>query len=116
MESQCEVSIRPMRPEDLEKLVVFFKKAYGQHTVFQDKDFLKYYFASRDTEKSDDTAFLVFHDLKSGGIISYYGGLFYKLNLNNTVLPLVWGVNAYTLPEWRGKGINSKIVECVHNN
>lgn len=120
MNNQSEILIRLFEPSDLDKLIRFFIKAYGANTIFQDKNFLKYYFYSRDNQKSSEnnskTACVVGLDLKSGEIISHYGGLFYKLNLNDKIIPIIWGVNAYTLPQWRGQGINSKIVEYIHNS
>jgi GNAT superfamily N-acetyltransferase len=116
MEITPGISLSPLLPEDLDKLIVFFRKAYGENTVFQNEGFLNYYFSSWNPKKGDGVVNLVAYDLESGDIVSHYGGLFYNLNLNNTIVPYVWGVNAYTLPEWRGKGINSKIVEYIHNN
>jgi GNAT superfamily N-acetyltransferase len=29
---------------------------------------------------------------------------------------MIWGVSAYTLEEYRGKGVNSKIIEFITNN
>jgi hypothetical protein len=109
-----KVTVRKFQEADYPKLADFFIKAYGANTVFQNIDFLKYYFASRNSQ--NDTACLVAVDEDTKQIISHYGGLFFELTLNNRVVPIVWGVNAYTLAEWRGKGINSKIVDFIHND
>jgi len=37
-----------------------------------------------------------------GEIVSHYGGLFYEMKIDNNSHSLIWGVNAYTLPDWRG--------------
>lgn len=52
----------------------------------------------------------------NGEIISHYGGIFYEIKIENYIHPLIWGVNAYTLPEWRGKGINSSMVNYIIEN
>ena len=44
-------------------------------------------------------------------IVSFYGGLERSLIYNDKAIPFVWGVNAYTLPKWRGKGLNGGIVK-----
>lgn len=108
------IIVRNFELNDYENLTTFFKKAYGPNTVFQNVNFLKYYFSSRDN--SQRNACLVAEDRVTNQIVSHYGGLFYELVLNGKVLPILWGVNAYTLPEWRGKGLNSQIVDYIHNN
>lgn len=114
MTSDNNITVRKFQESDYKGLTDFFIKAYGPQTAFQNINFLKYYFSSRN--KSEDTACLVAIDQKTNQIVSHYGGLFFELLLNNKVLPIIWGVNAYTLPDWRGKGLNSQIVEYIHNN
>jgi hypothetical protein len=38
------------------------------------------------------------------------------LLLHDEKIPIIWGVNAFTLEDWRGKGINSKILEMFLEN
>ncbi len=109
------VLIRKAQVADIENLTKFFIKAYGNQTVFQDKSFLRYYFDSFN-RKTDPFSHSLIAISPEGEIVSHYGGLFYELKLNQKIIPLIWGVNAYTLPEWRGKQINSKIVNFIHNN
>lgn len=114
MTSNSKVTVRKFVESDYPKLTQFFIKAYGPQTAFQNVDFLKYYFGPR--QKGQDTACLVAIDESSGEIVSHYGGLFFEILLNDQVLPIIWGVNAFTLSDWRGRGINSQIVEFIHNN
>jgi GNAT superfamily N-acetyltransferase len=90
--------------EDLEAdpLRKFFVQAYGDDTVFQDGSFLKSYFG----QGLSITALSAQNE-----VVGHYGGLRSKLYLNGRSVPMIWGVNAFTLPEWRGRGINSKIIE-----
>lgn len=108
--------VRKVEEDDYEKLQTFFKKAYGESTIFQSKKFLDWYF----NPKYNSPYFMpdcLVGVSDSGEIVSHYGGLKYNLILNGKVYPIVWGVNAFTYPEWRGKGINSQIVEyLVQNN
>lgn len=111
-----EVIIRKSQVTDIASLSRFFVKAYGGQTVFQDKGFLLYYFGSFDkkTEPLRNSWIAVNPD---GEIVSHYGGLFSELRLYQKTIPVIWGVNAYTLPDWRGKRINSEIVNSiVYNN
>ena len=110
-----EIIIRTVRYSDLEKLKAFFISAYGESTVFQNEKFLLYYFKTIDQSKEPLSYSLVGVTL-DGEIISHYGGLQYKLKLKNKIINVIWGVNAFTLPEWRGKGTNSKMVRYVHEH
>lgn len=113
MKEDNEIVIRRTQTSDLEKLRDFFIKAYGESTVFQNEQFLLYYYK---TLNSEPLHYSLVGVTQNGEIVSHYGGLDYKLILNNIIISIIWGVNAFTLPEWRGKGINSKIVKCIHEN
>lgn len=94
---------------DLDNLKKFFIKAYGAKTVFQDPVFLKWYFGfSRFKKRSFMTSVIAVDN--GNEIVAHYGELRYSLVLNNAPVSFAWGVNAYTLPEWRGLGINSAFV------
>jgi hypothetical protein len=87
----------------------FFVDCYGAETVFQNEKFLKWYFTSPNENNSimDKCIISITNDNQ---IISFYGGLERLSLYNDNSIPFVWGVNAYTLPEWRGKGLNGGIV------
>src|SRR5690606_28971976 len=80
-----------------------------------DEKFLLYYFDAH-KEKSAPLSYSLIAINSDGEIVSHYGGIHNQLKLNDTVISVVWGVNAYTLPEWRGEGINSKIVSRLQKN
>lgn len=111
MKNPEEIIIRGAEISDLKNLMTFFISAYGKQTVFQNKRFLLYYFTS------PYKALSFFYNLigidSKGKIIAHYGGLNYKLKIGKGINSATWGVNAFTLPEWRGKGINSKIVNYL---
>jgi len=113
MIEENQVIIRRAQTSDLEKLKEFFIKAYGESTVFQNEEFLLYYYK---TLYSEPLYYSLVAVTLNGEIVSHYGGLDYKLILNDKIIPVIWGVNAFTLPEWRGKGINSKIVKYIHDD
>lgn len=115
MTEKKEITIRTAKISDLKNLRRFFIKAYGEQTVFQNEQFLLYYFFRRRKNSVPLSTSIVGLSPK-GDIISHYGGLHYNLVINKTIIPLIWGVNAYTLPEWREKGINSKIAKHLHSN
>lgn len=110
-----EVIIRKAQVTDIDSLTQFFVKAYGGQTVFQDKNFLLYYFSSfnKKTEPFRNSLIAV---NPNGEIVSHYGGLYGELKLYKKTIPVIWGVNAYTLPDWRGKRINSEIVNSIVND
>lgn len=105
------MEIRKANEFDISKLKTFFIKAYGENTIFQDEKFLLYYFNLKNESQS------LIAVTSSGEIVSHYGGLQYEILLNKKVCKIVWGVNAFTLQEYRGKGINNLIVEYIlkHN-
>ncbi|MBX2930655.1 MAG: GNAT family N-acetyltransferase [Chitinophagaceae bacterium] len=115
MNKTSDVTIRPIQVTDIEKLKFFFIKAYGQQTIFQNEDFLTHYFSTRLNNKPPFSNSLIGINKKEE-IVSHYGGLEYSLKINHTVKPIIWGVNAYTLSEYRGKGVNSQIVNHIINN
>ena len=106
-----EIIIRAAKLSDLKNLMTFFISAYGKQTVFQDKMFLLYYFTG--PYKALSFFYNVIGIDSTGKIVAHYGGLNYKLKIGDDISPATWGVNAFTLPEWRGKGINSKIVKYL---
>ena len=109
------ITIRPAHVSDIKNLCNFFSEAYGPQTVFQNKEFLMHYFAA--FNKSRPSFGMCVIGVNSvGGIVSHYGGLYYKLKMGQVTWPIIWGVNAYTLPEWRGKGLNTKIVSYILDN
>lgn len=110
-----EIIIRKAQVTDIDSLTKFFVKAYGNQTVFQNKSFLLYYFDSFNKKSKPFSNSLIAIN-PQGEVVSHYGGLFYELKLNQKIIPVIWGVNAFTLPDWRGKQINSKIVNFIHNN
>ncbi len=110
-----EIKVRIAQVSDIESLKKFFIKAYGEMTIFQNEDFLTHYFDASLNNKSVFSNCLIGIN-NNEEIVSHYGGLEYNLRINHNIRSMIWGVNAYTLPEYRGKGINSKIVEFITNN
>jgi len=115
MNDNNETIIRTVQLSDIEKLKLFFIKAYGLKTIFQNEQFLTHYFDAGLNNKSVFSNCLIGIN-KNGEIVSHYGGLEYNLKINNKIKSMIWGVSAYTLPEKRGKGINSQIVDYITNN
>ncbi len=109
MLSENNYSMRFVEETDLESLKQFFVKAYGEYAVFQNSGFLNWYF----NQESHRNAFMkscIIAVNDKDEVVSHYGGLRYTLMLHNRPISMAWGVNAYTLPEWRKRGINSKLV------
>lgn len=115
MTDKKEITIRPAKHTDIENLKNFFIKAYGNQTIFQDGQFLEYYFRSIHSNKPTFINSLIGINEKEE-IVSHYGGLDYSLIIKNKSHSLIWGVNAYTLPDYRGKGVNSKILDYFIKN
>jgi len=115
MKNNNEIKIRTAQISDLEALKKFFIKAYGEKTIFQNEHFLTHYFDASLNNKSVFSNCLIGIN-NNEEIVSHYGGLEYNLKINHKIRSMIWGVNAYTLSEYRGKSINSKIVEFITNN
>lgn len=115
MISNKEIIIRKVKIYDIEKLKLFFIKAYGKQTIFQNEKFLLYFFSDGSKESIPLSSNIIALN-QFGEIVSHYGGLRYNIAVNDKIMPIIWGVNAYTLPEWRAKGINSKIVDFIIKN
>ena len=115
MKDNSEIIIRTVQVSDIKKLKNFFIKAYGKNTIFQNEQFLTHYFDAGLNNKSVFCNCLI-GITENGEIVSHYGGLEYNLKINHKIHPMIWGVNAYTLPEYRGKGANSQIIDFITNN
>jgi len=53
---------------------------------------------------------------ETGKIVSFYGCRAYKLQLFGQIVSMSQNANAYTLKDWRRRGISGKMVDYVHNN
>lgn len=115
MNNNVKIPIRTANLSDIEKLKIFFLKAYGSKTVFQNEQFLLYYFSPNFENLTSLSSNLIGLS-PDGDIVSHYGGLHYNLKKDKVIYQMIWGVSAYTLPEWRGKGINSNIVDFLSKN
>ncbi len=100
---------------DIDKIKNFFSTCYSQETVFKNKEFLYWYFSALDGDKSIMKK-CILSQSNDGVIVSFYGGLQRYLKFGDKSIPFVWGVNAYTLPKWRGKGLNGSIVKQLMKN
>lgn len=105
-----EIIIRTANNSDLELLQLFFIKAYGNETIFKDRKFLEYYFQQNSTSNNCHN---IIAENNLNDIVSHYGGLETNLRIKDQIQSLIWGVSAFTIPEFRGIGLNSKIVEYV---
>ena len=106
---------RYVKNDDLEKIKRFFISCYGKETVFQDESYLNWYFSSpKGYNPIMNKCIIALQEEKK--IVSFYGGLERSLSLGNKSIPFVWGVNAYTLPKWRGQGLNGGIVKRLMLN
>lgn len=112
MKLNSEYKLKTLEESDISKLSDFFIKAYGRNTIFQSHGFLKWYFSVG--KKEFCKSIMVKDNL--GDIVSFYGVLLKPFNLNNKVVNISWGVNAFTLEKHRGKGFNSAIVDYLNNN
>ncbi|MHC1759644.1 MAG: GNAT family N-acetyltransferase [Negativicutes bacterium] len=115
MENEEGYTIRKVQRKDVDQLKDFFIKAYGEDTVFQSESFLEWYFNSESAHSDFMKECIVGID-KDQQIISHYGGLKYSLKIGDKITPLIWGVNAFTLQQHRGKGVNSKILDFINEN
>ncbi len=51
-----------------------------------------------------------------GEVVSFFGGLFYEMRTENKIYPYIWGVNTYTLPEWRMTTVFPRILDYISEN
>jgi hypothetical protein len=110
-----EITIRTAKVSDIESIKQFFIEAYGERTIFQNELFLLHYFDTLEKNRTPLSVCLIGISPK-GEIVSHYGGLYYNLKFNNSICTMIWGVSAYTLPEWRGRGVNSKFIDYITQN
>src|SRR4051794_21944473 len=95
------VHIRETVEADLPALASFFREAYGEQTAFQDAGFLRWYFTRPEPPGVFESLIASTAD---GAVVAHYGGLPGELWLHGRPVSFVWGVNAFTLPAWRGVG------------
>ncbi|HSI12814.1 MAG TPA: GNAT family N-acetyltransferase [Chthoniobacter sp.] len=106
--SSSDFEFREARETDLPALAAFFRRAYGETTVFQDHAFLRWYFLRPNGEAGLESLVAVKLD---GTVAAHYGGLTGRLLLRGRPVSMVWGANAFTLPEYRGSGLGGLLVE-----
>lgn len=87
-----------------------FIEFYNEKTIFQDYNFLKWYFLEFSNDVKIPTNIVI---EKNDKIVSHYGLLHSKITSQNEVKDIIWGVNAFTLNEYRGAGYNSTIVSEI---
>lgn len=99
---------RRLRESELPALLHFFRQCYGAETVFQDQEFVRWFLAG-----APDGGLESLVAVCDGAVVAHYGGLPCTLELHGRAVPMVWGVSAYTLPEWRGRGLGQRLVELM---
>jgi GNAT superfamily N-acetyltransferase len=97
------VEIRRATAGDLPGLIEFFVHAYGARTIFRDSGFLRWYLGPPDDMRS------IIAVAPTGAIVGHYGALACQMLLDGRAVDMLWGVNAYTLPEFRGLGLGHKL-------
>lgn len=100
--------VRETREADLPALGSFFREAYGEQTAFQDAGFLRWYFTRPEAPGAFESLIAV---TGGGAVVAHYGGQPGELWLHGRPVSFVWGVNAFTLPAWRGGGAGRALVE-----
>ena len=108
-----DYSIRLAQPHDLPALITFMRQAYGPNTIFQSEEYLRWYLGRG---PHGETGFHLESQIAvtpAGAVVGHYGGLSGKLLLNGRLVSLVWGINAYTLPEYRRFGIGKQVIEAT---
>jgi GNAT superfamily N-acetyltransferase len=101
-------TVRLMKKSDLEHLAFFFVKAYGSQTIFKDINFLNWFFYGFNSKPISAVALS-----NQNKIIAFYGAIKSNLSLGGKILTLHWGVNAYTLKEYRGLGIGESLLQLA---
>jgi len=104
-----EFTIRFADYRDLERLSVFFGRAYGSDSVFCDLAFVKWFL----DDHAGSLGSVVAIDNQSEEIVGHYGFLQTKLQIAGRSLDFGWGVSAYTLDSYRGKKLGKKLLELV---
>ena len=100
-------TVRPGTVGDLKALTTFFVKAYGPRTVFRDEAFLRWWLYEDGNDLNNLLAVA-----PDGTISGHYGWMPTTLVGKGMSYAHAWGVNAFTLPEARGDGIGSALVQA----
>lgn len=94
---------------DVDRLVEFFAAAYGPTSVFTEPRFLRWFLGD------SDGGFQSIVALDEDTVVAHYGWLEQRTSFGagGPELPLRWGVNAYTLPAHRGRGLGTQVIDPV---
>lgn len=92
---------------DIPNLTAFFQKSYGSASIFSDPLFLKQYFQS-----SNPDFLNAFIAVKESEILSNYGMREQLFLYDGNCINIAWGVNAFSLPEFRGQGLGDALVDA----
>ncbi len=105
MKSSDKIEVRVATLEDTARLCAFFEKAYGADSIFTVPGFLSWFFSSQNKANS-----LIALN-SANEVVAHYGTISTEAQLFESTLPLCWGVNAYTLKEYRGRKIGNDLLE-----
>ena len=111
--TQDKIVMRLLEAGDLPVLRDFFLKVFGPETVFQDLDFLKWYYFTQNNFTNKAAGSIICLDTDQNKVASFYGGLQSELYWFGQTAAITWGVSAFTLPEYRGNGLNSGAVKLL---
>ena len=95
---------------DLDRLVVFFRKAYGALSIFSDPNYLLNYFKNRSHSRLN-----CFIALYRDEIVAHYGIREQNFIWDLREVTISWGVNAFTLPQSRGLSLGLKLIEKIRS-
>jgi GNAT superfamily N-acetyltransferase len=101
--SLAEYEVRRATLGDLPAMRTFFAAAYGARSIFLDDDFVRW-FLGNNRELLSMIALA-----PSGEVVGHYGAVRTTALLDGARVSMLWGVNAFTLPDYRGVGLGEKL-------
>ena len=90
--------------DDQEKLICFFSEAYGSNSALANKEYLNWFFFNDGKPYQNNWIALI-----DNKIVSHYGIIKTEFQFNEQEFDIYFGVNSFTLPNYRGKSISSII-------
>lgn len=105
--SNMQIEIKQADMKDREEIWEFIKKAYGNRAIYKIPERWIWEFCNNPYWNEDKLPIWIAKD--NNVIIGQTCAMRILLKIKNTIYPAAWSVDTIVLPEYRGKGVGSKL-------